>query len=540
VTRRGPPAVVEAGAPPANLDDLPARVKAKLRPALRDVGTFSDLTLPDYRLRGYQVEPARAIVESVVARLGRQLAVVFSRQAGKDELLAQVIAYLLVRQSRQGGNVVVAAPTFRPQAALCRDRLLERLGRVIPPELIVAAGKGGTRDGYVVRVGRATARFLSAAPEANARGQTADLLLVANEAQDIRPAVWDAVFDPMAASTNATTLFLGTVWSRETLLARQMRFLTEQERADGSKRVWKVAWEEVAHELPAYGERVRARMAQLGSDHPFVRTEYCLEELEGDGGLFPPHRLAQMQGDHPRRHRAERGRCYALLLDVAGEEEGGTGPLAFAADSRRDSTALTVVEIDQGERGEGEKGEGTTALPLSVSPPLRLPVYRVVDRRVWTGMRHSALHGQLVDLVREVWRASAVVVDATGIGAGLASFLAAELGTRRRGRPAVPVIPFVFSAASKSALGWEFLGLIDAGRFKEYADDGDPVTALYWAQLRATAYEAPPGPNRPLRWGVPAGRGPGHDDLVLSAALVVALEGMDWRSRVAVGTVDED
>jgi hypothetical protein len=158
-------------------------------------------------------------------------------------------------------------------------------------------------------------------------------------------------------------------------------------------------------------------------------------------------------------------------------------------------------------------------------------------------VRHAELHGQLVDLAREVWRASAVVVDATGIGAGLASFLAAELGTRRRGRAPIPVMPFVFTGASKSALGWDFLGLIDAGRFKEYADDGDAVTRLYWEQLRATTYEAPPGArlggNPPLRWGVPAGRGPGHDDLVLSAALVVALEGMDWRTRVAVGSVDE-
>jgi hypothetical protein len=399
----------------------------------------------------------------------------------------------------------------------------------------------------VVRVGRATARFLSAAPGANARGQTADLLLVANEAQDIRPEVWDAVFDPMAASTNATTLFMGTVWSRETLLARQLKFLDGQEGADGRRRVWRVAWEEVAAELPAYGERVRARIAQFGADHPFVRTEYALEELEGAGGLFPPHRLAQLAGDHRRRHRAEAGKRYALLLDVAGEEEGATGPLAWASASgpgRRDSTALTVVEVDGGERGRGGEGE-VGSLPLSPSPSLPLPVYRVVDRRLWTGVRHAELHGQLVDLAREVWRASALVVDATGIGAGLASFLAAELGRpgRRGRRPAVRVIPFVFTAQRKSTLGWDFLGLIDAGRFKEYEDDGDEVTRLYWEQLRATTYEAPTGPSfgsyRPLRWGVPAGRGPGHDDLVLSAALVCALEGLDWRARTAVGTGGE-
>src|SRR5215211_8906683 len=276
--------------------------------------------LPRYALRPYQTEPARAIAESIELGLGRQFAVVFSRQAGKDELLAQLLAFLLVRHQRRGGHAVIAAPTFRPQAALSRDRLLDRLGE---PR---TATKARRHDGYTVQVGEASARFLSAAPGANARGQTANLLLVANEAQDIRPEVWDAVFDPMAASTNATTLFMGTIWDRNTLLSRQMRHLEELQRADGVRRIWRVTWEEVAHDLPAYGERVRDRIAQFGAAHPFIRTEYFLEELDGEGGLFPPPRLAMLRGDHPRWHQAEPGATYALLIDVAGEEElGGVG-----------------------------------------------------------------------------------------------------------------------------------------------------------------------------------------------------------------------
>ncbi len=485
---------------------------------LADIGGFSRLVLERYPLRDYQLEPARAIVDSVVRGLGRQFVVVFSRQAGKDELLAQVLAYLLHRYREKGGNAVLAAPTFRPQATLSRDRLLDRLANPISGRWV------HVRDGYAVYVGKASARFLSAQATANARGQTADLLLVANEAQDIKPEVWDAVFDPMAASTNATTVFLGTVWSRDTLLARQMRHLEDLERQDGIQRVWRVPWDRVEQVLPKYGERVRARMAQLGPTHPFIRTEYCLEELDADGGLFPPQRLAQMQGDHPRRHRAEPGKRYALLIDVAGEEEAGTGPLAFASESRRDSTALTVVEI---------------AWPGGQPDRRALPIYRVVDRMAWTGAKHTALYSQIVDLARDVWKASAVVVDATGIGAGLASFLSAELGERRAGQPPVRVIPFVFTAASKSALGWDFLALIDSGRFKEYADDSATgttegrLTALYWEQLRATTYETRPGPGKLLRWGVPDGRG--HDDLVMSAALAAVLDSVDWRPRRAVG-----
>lgn len=144
-------------------------------------------------------------------------------------------------------------------------------------------------------------------------------------------------------------------------------------------------------------------------------------------------------------------------------------------------------------------------------------------------MRHTALHAQLIDLARTVWRASLIVVDATGIGAGLASFLTAELARSR-----VRVTPFLFTASSKSMLGWDFIALIDGGRFKEYADDGEALTRQYRAQLAATTFETVAGPGHRLRWSVPAGRG--HDDLMISTALVATLDAVDWRPRRAVGS----
>ena len=198
-----------------------------LRPLLRDVGEYSRVLLPSYRLRKYQIGPARAIAESITGGLGRQFAVVFSRQAGKDEMLAQLIAWLLTRYQVAGGTIVVAAPTRTPQANITRDRVLDRLQRSA-----LTAGKVRSRDGYIVEVGQASARFLSADEGANPRGQTASLLLVANEAQDIDPAIWDARFDPMAAATNATTVFMGTVWDRNGLLHRQMEYLAALSEGD--------------------------------------------------------------------------------------------------------------------------------------------------------------------------------------------------------------------------------------------------------------------------------------------------------------------
>jgi len=486
---------------------------AAVRRALSDPAAFARLTAPGYALRPYQAEAIAAVWRSVREGAGRQFAWVFSRQAGKDEALAILLAFLLARTQARSGTIVVAAPTLRPQAALSRDRLLARLGHPL------TAGRATRLEGNTVQVGAARARFVSAAPTANARGLTADLLLVANEAQDIRPEIWDAVFDPMAASTHATTLFLGTVWSRETLLARQMRHLDQEAAADGERRVFRVPWETVAASVPAYGERVRARIAQFGASHPFIRTEYFLEELDGDGTLFPAQRLAQLQGDHPRRHAADAGGRYALLIDVGGGEEAGSGPAAFTDATRRDSTAVTVVEI--------------CAADAALE---RLPVYRVVDRLAWTGLSQAALLPRLLDLARTVWRARAVVIDATGIGAGLASMLAAGLA-RGRG-PAPRVVPFTFTASSKSALGWDLLGLIDSGRLKDYRETAPPgspeaaITTAFREQIRAIAYDTVPGPGRQLRWGAPAGR---HDDLVLSLALASALDGIDWRTRTATG-----
>ncbi len=520
-------AVPEPGSSASNSgppDDVALR--RRVRAVLADPARFSDLALPERALRRYQRAPVRAIAGSILAGRGEQHVLVFSRQAGKDELLAQLLAWVLIRNQLRGGSAVMACPSFRPQAALARDRLLERLRTEVPARLI---GEVTTREGYIVQVGRATARFLSAAPEANVRGQTADLLLIANEAQDIGPERWDAVFDPMAASTNATTIFAGTTWTRQGLLARQMRHLGEIERTagregTGGQRVWRVPWPVVAAELPAYGDRVRARIAQFGADHPAIRAEYGLEELEGEGQLLPPERREQLHGDHPRLRRADPDGLYALLIDVGGEATEAASDLPGATTGRRDrdSTALTVVEI---ERGDG------------------WPLYRVVDRRVWTGVGQAALHAQIADLARNVWRASAVVVDATGIGAGLASFLGATFragrggglgGRSGAGPPGQPVVvPFVFTQPSKSDLGWSLLALIDGGRLKEYADDGAADTRRFWAEAANVEYEVLPGPGQRLRWQVPASRG--HDDLVLSLALVSVLDRIDWRPRWAVG-----
>ncbi|HVN56507.1 MAG TPA: hypothetical protein VMT46_19425 [Anaerolineaceae bacterium] len=180
-----------------------------------------------------------------------------------------------------------------------------------------------------------------------------------------------------------------------------------------------------------------------------------------------------------------------------------------------DSTALTVVDVD---------------LSLLSDPAVKAPVYRIVDRRSWTGIKHTRIYAQILGLI-ESWGARWVVVDATGVGAGLASFL-------DRGRPG-KVIPFLFNGSTKSELGWDLLGIVETGRFKDWSSNNgkngdDQLQEEFFHQLELCQMTIIPGPEHRMRWGVPDGtRDPAtgelvHDDLVLSAALVGVLDQQEW------------
>ncbi len=131
---------------------------------------------------------------------------------------------------------------------------------------------------------------------------------------------------------------------------------------------------------------------------------------------------------------------------------------------------------------------------MEVEPrPGGLPHYRAVDRHLWLGVRHTSLFDRIVALAGH-WRAAWIVVDATGIGAGLASFLAQALPGR--------VQPVVFSSKRKSELGWDFVAAVETGRYKDYVDDGQPETRQFWYEVARCEYEILPGPGARIRWGV--------------------------------------
>ena len=121
---------------------------------------------------------------AVEALRGLTFTVVFPRQAGKNELSAHLEAFLLHHYQRQGGSIVKAAPTFRPQVVNSILRLEQLLGEPLTD------ARWRRVQGFIFRLGRASCSFYSARPTANVVGASASLLLEGDEAQDLDRQKW--------------------------------------------------------------------------------------------------------------------------------------------------------------------------------------------------------------------------------------------------------------------------------------------------------------------------------------------------------------
>ncbi|MDE3095676.1 MAG: hypothetical protein KGK07_06720 [Chloroflexota bacterium] len=457
------------------------------------------------RLRAYQCEAGRAVLESVFQRRGRSISVQIARQGGKNELSAQV-ELLLLTAAGHAGDMIKCAPTLHPQLQVSRRRLWTRIGQ--------AGLRNVARlEPDAVRLGGARVLFLSAGAQSNVVGHTAGLLLEIDEAQDVDAGKFDREFRPMAAATDATTVYYGTPWDEGTLLERAKQAHLDAERRDGIRRHFEYDWQAVAACNPAYARFVEGERERLGATHPIFLTQYCLKLIAGGGRLLTAAQRAQLSGAHERLARPAAGEVYAAGLDLAGGDDGGqpadgaTGT-ARQAPSRRDATVLTVGRV--------------------VQPPhdalVQEPRIEIVEQIAWMGEPHETLLPRLIDLLRDVWRVARVAVDATGLGETTARLLTQALGEER-------VQAVKFSTERKSQLGFGLLAAVNGGRLKMYRGDGSAEQREFWRQCERarSTYRA----NRTMNFFVDPAEG--HDDYLMSAALLVEASRDTPRPRVASG-----
>ena len=454
------------------------------------------------RLRPYQREVASAILSSVFGKKGLTFSVEMARQGGKNELSAQLELLLLTLYMTQPQNLVKCSPTFKPQTVISMMRLKDRLND---------AGFSGiwmAELGYIIRLGNARAIFLSADVSANVVGNTAHILLEIDESQDVSREKYTKEFKPMGATTNVTTVHYGTTWDDSTLLEEVKQTNLELERKDGVKRHFRYDWQEIASYNPDYLAYVEAERERLGENHPLFLTQYRLLPIHGGGGFLSRQQLAQLNGEHMRKHSSERGKVYVAGIDLAGEAEVEEGVYLTGMKPRQDSTVVTIGELD-----------------FSICDDLqKQPRTCVVEHYWWTGEKHTRLYPRLVDILKNVWHCRKVVVDATGIGQPVSSFLRKALGSK--------VSAFTFTARAKSELGFNLLAAINSGRLKVYAGDGSDEHREFWNEMERAKSQF--RPSQTVNFYVSPAEG--HDDFLMSLALVVEAANQ-YEPKTAVGRV---
>ena len=444
-------------------------------------------------LRTYQTEISTAVIASILDKKGLTFSVEIARQGGKNELSAQIEVFLLLFYADEAKNLIKCSPTFKPQTVISMVRLMDRLND---------SGMSGLwtpERGYIIRLDKARAIFLSADRSSNVVGNTAHLLLEVDESQDVNKDKYSKEFRPMGATTNCTTVHYGTTWDESTLLEEIKQTNLDLEKSDGIKRHFRYDWQEIAKHNPEYLKYVEAERQRLGENHPLFLTQYRLLPVHSGGGFFSPQQLVQLGGSHSRKRQPEAGKVYVAGIDLAGEAEAtendelrimnyeGTGNI------RRDATVVTVGELD-----------------FSICNDIqKQPRILIAEHYGWTGKKHTELYPQLVDILKNVWHCRRVVVDATGAGEPVTAFLKQALGGR--------IVPFKFTASSKSQLGFNLLAAVNAGLLKIYTGDGSAEYAEFSFEMEKARSLYRPG--KTINFFVDQSQG--HDDFLMSLALLV-------------------
>lgn len=366
------------------------------------------------------------------------------------------------------------------------DRTVEHLAMFANEKVSIRVNESAN----TLRAGQARAVYLSASPAAHVAGHTASIALIGDEAQDIDADWFNRQFRPMAASTGASTVLLGTALDGKSLLETAAK--ANQGRKIGKYSLHhQVDWRKVTKSLPVYGDYVHGEQERLGKGHPIFETQYELRPAEFANGMFSLAQLAALQGTHARLESPVAGERYVAGLDFGGE--GGDA----------DRTVLTIARV-----------AGTPA------------TCEVVAFREWQGAGFAQLWDELgAELA--LWRPERVCADATGLGAPLVAGLQERLAAQRSTVGAV-IERVAFTAHTKAELGFALLAALNARTLVIYKD-ADRLRERCLREFAECKSEMAAGGG--LRWGNDAG----HDDYPVSVALALRAATTAGPARIASG-----
>jgi len=254
----------------------------------------------------YQERPAYSVIDSVVNILGKEICMLFARQSGKTEVIANVAYFLSVYMPifalrfpeklgmfAKGIKIGIFAPKY-DQSKITFDRLKDRFDEfTMTSEGIKAETSNGNtftlNNGSVIKC-------LSASEGTTIEGETFHLLIV-EECQDVGDVKLKKSIFPMGASTRATTVLIGTASFHKCYFWQQL------ERYGEGENVFKVHYTEAEKWNPNYKAYIEDEKRRIGEDSDEFKSQYEHIWILERGMFIVEPRFNELVGDYSVYHQ---------------------------------------------------------------------------------------------------------------------------------------------------------------------------------------------------------------------------------------------
>jgi hypothetical protein len=354
----------------------------------------------------YQERFARRMIESVVIGDAEEITALFSRQSGKSETVANVVATLMILLPRlahiypdllgkfKDGMMVGLFAPVESQAETLFSRVVSRLTSQSAQEILADPEIddkmiGKSREIRLVKCG-SFLQMATANPRAQIESKSYHLIVV-DEAQAADDFVVRKSIHPMGAFYAATIVKTGTPTTHkgDFWKAIQLNKRRATKRA-GRVNHFEANWKECARYNPNYAKSVRKEMLRMGEDSDEFQMSFNLKWLL-ERGMFVTSETMDQLGDKS--------------MEI--QKFWTASPVVVGIDPARkvDSTVVTVVWVDWDRPDEFGYYD-----------------HRVLNWLEIQGDDWESQYGQIVDFLRH-YDVLAVGVDANGVGDAVAQRL---------------------------------------------------------------------------------------------------------------------
>lgn len=367
--------------------------------------------LSGVELRPYQRSFSYRIVQSLILGDAEELTGLWSRQSGKTETLADILAGCMIlfpklaqsfdmfEKFKRGLYVGVFAPVDE-QADLVFSRIVSRLTSdhavdfLADPEL---DEKADGKSKFVKLRSGSFARRQTANPRAKIEGATYHVIVI-DEAQDADDSVVSKSIHPMLAAYAGTMIKIGTPGYHKGDFYRAINLNKRRATGRGNKQNhFEYDWKVVAKYNPYYKKFVEKEKIRYGEDSDEFQMAYCLKWMLERGMLIVEEELDGLADPTMGLIKAwHRTPCVA-----------GIDPARIT-----DSTVVTVMWVD-----------------WDFPDPAGYREHRILN---WLEIKNTAWEEQYFEIMDflDNYNLAYVAVDANGMGSPVAERMQRLLGTR--------------------------------------------------------------------------------------------------------------